>query len=459
MAQNGQNPVGPQNPPIPQPPGAQERFFQALVDQLAQNRGQAQAPSHSAKSIPCEVYRAGQDFDQWLNLFVDSVRAVNNLPVNDPRLTDLCLRWLPTKLESGSPRTVYQNLAPATKSDWTLLTDALSKSFKDDSDEIRFLSDESAWVKSPSMSLREYKDGLILRLEKYQPGLKAVEEEYQRAAVRRFRLGLQNPILSSHILLSCTGTRHTLQNAYECACNFENTLLSLSSSGNKNAAPSLASFLNFPQISAMSTDVPVVGALSAAQEKRFDSLESSVKKGELDLAELKSSIVELKEGFKEVKTELMQPRRPSFQRPMFPSARMPVTNAYSRPYNPGYKFTRFQTVVPGLTQGPGYVSRYSVPVNRAQTYANTRHVSPVPNATNQAKDETAAGKETNGDQNKVIGAMGTDGQADAGQAFPNPQLQYGLYDEGYGWTDSGWGGECVVQPDGTLFFDEDHFVQ
>lgn len=55
--------------------------------------------------------------------------------------------------------------------------------------------------------------------------------------------------------------------------------------------------------------------------------------------------------------------------------------------------------------------------------------------------------------------MGTDGQADASQAFPNPQLQYGLYDEGYGWTDSGWGGECVVQPDGTLFFDEDHFVQ
>ena len=119
------------------------------------------------------------------------------------------------------------------------------------------------------MSLRDYRNGLISRLDKYQPALRNVAAELERAAVRKFRAGLDNPILESHILLNCTGQRHTLQAAYEQAVNWENTLQNLSSShGTKGMTSSLAGLLsNVPQLSALSQEPPQFNALSAQSEK------------------------------------------------------------------------------------------------------------------------------------------------------------------------------------------------
>ena len=138
------------------------------------------------------------------------------------RLNALFTTWLPTKLEVGSERSVYEQLPQTTKDDWALLRSALFRAFKDESEEISFLSNENAWRRTQGMSLSDFRNGLISRLDKYQPALRNVTTEWERAAVRRFRAGLNNPILESHILLNCLGPKHTLQAAYEQACIWEN---------------------------------------------------------------------------------------------------------------------------------------------------------------------------------------------------------------------------------------------
>ena len=94
------NPANP--PPNPAPAAAanpldqaQIQFFQGLVDQLRQ-----QNRVSTPKSIPCGNYRQGEDFDQWVSVFIDSVKAANNLRAGDARLEQLCLTWLPTKKDS-----------------------------------------------------------------------------------------------------------------------------------------------------------------------------------------------------------------------------------------------------------------------------------------------------------------------------------------------------------------------
>ena len=118
-------------------------------------------------------------------MFIDTIRAVNNLrPTDRNRIEALCLTWVPTKLESGATRSVYENLPQATKNNWTTLRQALSKAFRDESEEINFLNNEGAWKRTPGMSLRDYRNGLIHRLDKYQANLRNVAQEWERSAVR-----------------------------------------------------------------------------------------------------------------------------------------------------------------------------------------------------------------------------------------------------------------------------------
>ena len=352
----------------------QNQFFQNLVDQLTQNRTPA------PKSIPCGNYVEGTDFDQWVLVFTDSVKAANNLRNGDARLDNLCLTWLPTKLSVGPVRSVYEQLPLATKNSWTLLKPALSLAFKDESEEIYFLSHENAWRRTAGMSLRDYKNGLVSRLDKYQPALRRVADEWERAAVKRFRTGLENPILESHILMNCQGIKHTLQEAYNAACNWENTLQNLASSSSaKNVTASLAGMLSIPQLSVLSQENPQFSALSSVQnEKRFEVLETSAKKSELDMVEIKASLTEVKEGMKAMKEDLVQPRyfRP-FQRPTRPTyttypnypARVPFSNQYGRSYvsqQSRFPGPRPQSVTPGLTGGPGYVTNQAPLVQSGQ---------------------------------------------------------------------------------------------
>ena len=131
------------NPPNAAPAAAPivptPEFYQALVNRLNEPRTPAM------KSISCSTYKSGEDFDLWVVTFADTVRAAHGLTTNDNRLNALYLNWISTKLDVGPTRSVYDNLPDATKQDWPALKQALSDSFKDEGEEIRFLNNDDAW--------------------------------------------------------------------------------------------------------------------------------------------------------------------------------------------------------------------------------------------------------------------------------------------------------------------------
>ena len=123
----------------------------------------------------------------------------------------------------GPTRQAYDNLPDASKVSWPVLKEALEQAFRDEEEQILFLSDEHHY-KRGNMSLRDYKNGLLHKMNKYQSKLKDVQEEWEKTAMRRFRGGLENPILEAQILMNCVGDKHTLDYAYDIAANFENTI-------------------------------------------------------------------------------------------------------------------------------------------------------------------------------------------------------------------------------------------
>ena len=423
---------------------AQRDFFRELIGTVQGLQNQ-RAPA--TKSIPCEVYRQGQDFDQYITLFIDNICAVHNIAKTDDQLGRLCVKWLPTKLESGATRSVYDNLADTVQRDWAQLRPALSAAFRDESEEIRFINNENAWKRSPGMSLKDYRNGLILRLDKYQPDLKTVNNEWQRAAVRRFRAGLENPVLSCHILMNCTGERHTLNDAFNIAANFENTLQTIGhgSMGSKMVDPTMAGLLTIPQMASLSLETPQFSALSPQQEKtdrRLEAVETSLKAQELNMTELKAGLGEMKENVLAIKGEVTQAKyKPNFQRqlrPVYPMQSMirgPAQNPFSRSY-PQYPKTPFNRprLVPGLTGGPGYMSHLPTPFgHQGQTAGQTQAQNPSNVQTKPAESAKPPGEVPV----PTLGAM-SEGNADRGESeqaqFANPHLQYGFNDTGFGWT-------------------------
>ena len=419
------------NPPVAAPP---PEFYQALVNRLSEPRSQ------SIKSIPCEIYDSKNDFDLWVVSFVDNVRAAHNLTPNDARLNQLCLNWVSTKLAVGPTRSVYDNLSDATKQDWPTLKQALSSAYKNESEEIRFLSCDDAWTRG-DLSLIDYKNGLLHRLSKYQPLLKNVPGEWERTAVRRFRAGLKNPPLEAHILMSTQGQgNHTLEKAFTVATVYENTLQTIGQ--NRTVTPNLASML-IPQMASLSVDSvepPQFSALTALQEKtneRISVLETAAKKHDLDISEMKAGLSEIKEGLKTVKEEIAHNKitpmyqRPAFQRvvkPLYPVSRMPLSQDSRSYYQQGAR----PKIVQGLTGGPRYVSQLPAPQAQPQRQASTKtnfqstqmdKTKPSPLAFPQRPPGT------------MLNAMDTVQCEGSPTQFANPSLQYGTHDTGYGWTD------------------------
>ena len=427
-------------PPAPPPPA----FYEALVNRLTEPRPQ------SIKSVPCEIFKSGDDFDLWVVSFVDNVRASHNMTETDARLNGLCLNWISTKLAVGPTRSVYDNLTEATKRNWPALKQALSSAYRNESEEIRFLNNDDAWSRD-NLALIDYKNGLLHRMTKYQPELKNVQAEWERTLVRRFRAGLKDPALEAHILMACqTPGNHTLDRAYTIACNYENTLQTIGQKQTKTAAPNMAAMsLLVPQMASLSVDTPQISALTSLQEKtndRISALETSAKKHELDVSELKASLSEIKDGLKSVKEEIVctkasQPyQRPAYQRPIFqrpvkplyPVARTPMSQ-HTRPF---YQQGARPKVVQGLTGGPGYV------LNQPQTQSQ---VNPQPNGQaqqNLQSQSTQIGKTQANPlafpqrpPGSVLGAMEEQTQGEGESVnFANPNLQYGSHDNGYGWT-------------------------
>lgn len=408
---------------------AQNQFFQALVDQLRDNR------SPQVRNVPCEVFEVGGDFEAWVKLFEDNIRAVHNLGPNDgARLGTLSIKWLPTKLAVGCTRSVFENLDDTVKNNWDQLKQALSTAYKDESEEINFLSNEGAFKRAPGMSLRDYKNSLVEKMNKYQSSLRGVQSEWHRCAIRRFRLGLNNPVLDAQILMSL-GSNHTLENAYNIACTFENTIQTISQTSGAKAITTMATMLPMTQFSALSDETPQFSAFGEKTEKRFEALETNLKKNELDLSEVKTGLLELKESVKEIKDDMTKNKQPTpsvFQRrPLYSMARSPLQNPFSRPFYPNQRSQGYrpQGVVQGISGGPGYATRQPTP-NR-----NLNYSTPVAqNSRNISGNQTARGDATTTPPTVSSLEDGNQGP----QSFANPHLQWGTSDTGWGWTDAPW---------------------
>ena len=148
------------------------------MDQLA-DRIHHMGADPKVKSIPGVNYKIGNDFNQWALVYQDTVRTSHKKELNDPGLPALYLYFISTKLEVGPPRQAYDNLPDTSKVSWPVLREALEQAFRDEEEQILFLSDERHY-KRGNMSLRDYKNGLLHRMDKYQKRLKNVQEEWER---------------------------------------------------------------------------------------------------------------------------------------------------------------------------------------------------------------------------------------------------------------------------------------
>ena len=163
------------------------------------------------------------------------------------------------------------------------------------------------------------------------------------------------------------------------------------------------------------------------------------------MGEVKSGLLEVKESLKGVKDEMSRPRqyapRPAFQRqlrPVFPVSRMPLQNPNT--YFPQYGRSSGPrpNITPGLTNGPGYVTNQYIPVAQGQ---GRQAVRPAQGPNNLSSD---MGKlqmtDKTGPQGATAATVGAmegneiDGGNPENSYFPNPNLQFGNTDLGYGWT-------------------------
>ena len=122
----------------------------------------------------------------WLGHFKDNLRATYELPRNAQNLPELYINWVSTKMEPRPTRMVYDNLTDEVKDDWILLEPALDAAFRNESEEREFMTRMDAFQRSKGQSLREYRDELVRRMDKYRAALRQVPAEWEREAIHRF---------------------------------------------------------------------------------------------------------------------------------------------------------------------------------------------------------------------------------------------------------------------------------
>ena len=133
--------VNPPNPINPSDPVNVQLDMAQAMDQLAAQIGRL-GLNPQVKSIPGENYKVGNDFNQWASVYQDTVRTSHRKQLDDQGLPALYLYFISTKLEAGPTRQAYDNLPDTSKTSWDVLKAALEEAFRDEEEQILFLSDE-----------------------------------------------------------------------------------------------------------------------------------------------------------------------------------------------------------------------------------------------------------------------------------------------------------------------------
>ena len=166
-----------------------------------------------------------------------------------------------------------------------------------------------AHQRQPGQSLRTYKDTLLLKMEKYQPALKGVPDEWRRMGLQRFREGIRNHLLRAHLLLNCPTDSASIEDAFSTAMAWENTVSTLSNDVREGGNDGLVSaLLGLPTAEAPQSVTPRMVAVSNTEVDsyacRLDVLETRVQMGEVQLAEVNDSVSSIKAEMEEMKREI-----------------------------------------------------------------------------------------------------------------------------------------------------------
>ena len=225
-------------------------------------------------------------------VFKDNVRASHGLQTADNALPRHYLNWIATKFEPNA-RTVYDGLPEDVKADWARLEPALSNVFTDENEKLEFLSKTDSFKRAPDMTLREYRDELQRRMNKYQPELRNIQAEFNRSAVQRFREGLRDMHLAAHIMMQCKGVRETLENALETAIAWETTMkhfVRKDQDTNERVTPLMSTMLGIPTATMASLYTPAsIRTVPQQATTSLEDLKVKFKEQELNIAELKAA--------------------------------------------------------------------------------------------------------------------------------------------------------------------------
>jgi hypothetical protein len=406
---------------------AQRDFIGGLIAQA--NANNAPAPVAQAarlpRSIPCSNYSTSNDFEQWLATFQDNIRVAYNLAIDHEDINVRSLNWLSAKLDPEA-RSIYEHLPAETKADWGLLVDALREAFGDDHDRQEFLSTNDSFQRKPGMSLKEYRNQLIKKMNRYQSALVNVPDEFQRVAVQRFRLGLKDPALSAHIMMACRGDDQTLDRAFETASAWEITMKHCLGQDPANKPQTMLGTMYGMQSTLAPMETP------SKVTEQLNDLATKVKEHDLGIAELKAAHTLTNDNISGLRTDVQGAIKTMNQGFGSLNLRGGMNPRFSRPYqsmpNPrprqqlyaprqvfgqrpqGQGMLRPQgPVTPGITGGPGFVNNAI-----SASGPNPRMLAPMESA---APDNT-----------------------EQVPFFPNPHVaEDGAFDMGNGWTDYGFG--------------------
>jgi hypothetical protein len=467
----------------------QQQFIANVVRQANQGlaAGIPAANRGTPRSIPCTNYSTSEDFELWVATFEDTVRMAYNLARDHADLNGHFLNWISTKLNPDA-RTAYTQLPANTRADWLLLRAALIDTFSDEHDRLEFLSRMDSFQRKPDMSLKEYRNQLLQKMNRYQQALIAVPEEFQRTAVQRFRDGLGDKAMAAHIMMMCRGDRQTLNDAFETASSWEATMKHcLREDPNltkAQARPLLGTMYGLQAAMApieQNQDNQAANPrVLAATSEPLNDLATKVKEHEMGIAELKAAqtltndnltglrndvqgiVRTMNQGFG-ISANPQQPR--PYPGPQFPGAQYPRPRQPSFPirggYTPGPQYGYAtnprppRTIVQGLTGGPGYVNRplsLATPNPRPLAPIEAPPAEPVQYLTIQQPTQQTAHDHKTQDQGHV-----------PYYSNPNiPQLpEMGAFDTGFGWSNSEHNTSTIegydLQPTGAYSYGSQHF--
>ena len=170
--------------------------------------------------IPIDKYEYGSaeaNWSDWVLGFEKAVQVATNA-ANRDCLEQLCLQWLPLKLNDGA-QPIYAKCEYKDKS-WPSLRAELAERLDDPTVRRQWERSMDAYKKPASMQLQAYRAKIIGLVNQYSPGLVMDPKAYARELYYRFINGLEKS-QKEYVEDALPYGEETLDNAFNAALKYE----------------------------------------------------------------------------------------------------------------------------------------------------------------------------------------------------------------------------------------------